>query len=148
MFELNFEFREAIVCPDEYSMGWLTMQHNDLVLKSSDLSGRGLMMVFFSITSLLECTIKLNVKKSKPIKFVGEDSSFILFFKRVNDEVEITHENKTWSKIGFNDFCLSIWKLSQLLFENFNGKFESNNIAWVDWVKVRNETLNVYPNLS
>ena len=140
MFKLDFEFYEEVRIPDEYCLGWLTIKHDDLVLKSSELSGRGLMMVFFSLTSLLESLIQLKVSINKPIRFIGEDSAFILFFKRNNkNEVEIIYEKKTWPKLSFNEFSLQTWRLSESLFNKYSDKFEKGNIALVDWLNVRKE---------
>ncbi len=47
MLNISFYFDDPIAEPDEYTMGYMNIEYKDQVLRSEDLSGRGLMMVFF-----------------------------------------------------------------------------------------------------
>ena len=145
MFKISFNIEKEIIMPDEYNLGWLCIEHNDKKLNSIELSGRGLMMIFFSVTSLLECLIKLNSNINKPIRFVGEDSSFILYFKRnKKNEIKIIQNKKVWAKINFQEFFNAIWSLSESLFHEYGKQFEEHNIAFKDWVETRKEVVSIF----
>ena len=144
MFKIYFIVEEGVF-PDEYDLGWLNLEHNDKILTSMEYSGKGLMMIFFSVTELLKCLIKLNTQKSKLISFIGEDSSYNLYFNRNrNNEVEIIINNKIWSKVEFKIFSNAILDLSESLYKKYKSHFEKDNIALKDWAVTRKEVNSIF----
>lgn len=139
MFNISFSFDDTVIKPDEYTMGYMNIEHGDDVLSSKDLSGRGLMMVFFSLTSLLESVFKLNEGKSGKFRFVGEDSSFILSFERMGKKVRIIQDKKVFCEIPFDDFVRVVWGLSESLFSEYGERFDNGNIAKKDWLHIRDK---------
>lgn len=103
------------------------------------------MMIFFSVTELLKCLIKLNTQKNKLISFIGEDSSYNLYFNRNrNNEVEIIINNKIWSKVEFKIFSNAILDLSESLYKKYKSHFEKDNIALKDWEVTRKEVNSIF----
>lgn len=144
MLNIHFDFDGPVEKPDEYTMGYMTIENDGQTLDSKDISGRGLMMVFFSLTSLLESVVKLNEFKPKDFRFVGEDSSFILIFQKFGkNNINILKDKKIFCTVTFNDFARAIWELSESLFDEYDGLFEADNIAVKDWLKVREEAVTI-----
>lgn len=144
MFNISFCFDEIVEKPDEYTMGYISIESDEGIVNSKDMSGRGLMMVFFSLTSLLESIVELKNIDSGNYRFVGEDSAFILIFeKSKNGNIIIMQGGKTFCTISFSDFVNGVWEVSELLFSKYERFFDNDNIAKKDWLRAREDVASI-----
>jgi hypothetical protein len=148
MFNICFKFDEPVIDPDEYTMGYMNVECDGDILNSDVLSGRGLMMVFFSLTSLLESIYKLNELEKGEYKFVGEDSSFILNIKKKGEELRIFQDSKLFCKVSFNEFAHGVWSSSELLLSEYGDQFDNGNIAKKDWLNTKGKVSLIVDQLS
>ncbi len=136
MLNISFRFEEEpVTSPSEYTMGYMRIEFGSDNIDSEELQGRGLMMVFFSVSSLLEMIYKLTTEDLDEYRFVGEDSSFILFFnKNRRGEIDIVKDKKTIFTVGFDDLAKSVWSLSKALYREYGDQMLSSSSAKKDWV--------------
>ncbi|MCU7860670.1 MAG: hypothetical protein KZQ86_12765 [Candidatus Thiodiazotropha sp. (ex Lucinoma kastoroae)] len=140
MFYISFDFDEVVENPDEYTMGYMIIENDGEILNSKDMLGRGMMMVFFSLVSLLESIVQLSQLNAKEYEFVGEDSSFILIFKKTDQgSINIFKDKSSFCTVSFNDFVNAVWDVSEVLYKEYGDLIDSNNIAKKDWLSAREE---------
>lgn len=134
----------SLETPNEYTMGHLTIESDGVKLESECMSGRGLMMVFFSITSLLEAVVKLSQINVDEYKFVGEDSSFILYFKKgKNGNINVIKEKTIFFELKFDEMVKAIWSLSESFLNLYGDQMRETSAAKKDWIKVRGEVASL-----
>ncbi|MGR3893748.1 MULTISPECIES: hypothetical protein [Pseudomonas] len=87
--------------PEGFDLGDMRLSSGDQGIDSKDDS-RLRMMIYLSITSLIDGLVKL--KSTKSFEFIGVDSSFALLFKIKGERLSIFYQGRFFAEASYRVF--------------------------------------------
>jgi hypothetical protein len=90
----------------DFDMGDLEFTFNGHIVSSRGNS-RSLNMIYLSVIDLIDGLLHLK-NKAKVYRFVGADSSFVMWFKVKGERVLVMHEKNSFGPISFNELYRAI----------------------------------------
>jgi hypothetical protein len=143
MLEFTFSLAECCDTPHEFDLGYMEIEIGSQKITSRDLLGRGQMMIFLSITSLLDGVISLV--NNNNYSFAGEDSSFAFILKkRANGDISLIYDKREFCKVALNDLVKATWAASENLYQKYGQHLEGSGAAKEGWDYMRCKYLDTY----
>lgn len=114
-----------------FELGGIEIFHNENIISSKNKFPDQSMMIFISISDLLEGIISISKNKKQQFRFIGTDSSFIINFEISNKYIFLESLDEK-IKIEYDIFIENLYNSSLLFYEKYVKEIGYNDSVMVD----------------